>query len=370
MKVLLLLGALLSATPVAVFAQSDPICATPDLANDGWHVADPGAEGMDNDRLCSIGVHFVGKKVHAVVVARHGVLVYEHYFTAEDPPQLGLVTFDANTTHTLRSVSKSVVSLVLGIAIGKGQIGDLDQPVLPMLVGYQDLRTPERDRITLRHLLTMTQGLAWDQESYKYGDFRNDETSMAQSPDPIRYVFGRAIAEPPGTTFKYSSASAQVIARLLRQATGQQIDALARATLFEPLGITDFDWRITRSGEPSASGGLWLRARDALKIGQLVLDRGAWQGHQVVPAGWIEAATSSEGSHLAFYGYQFWLGHSPFREGTVAWAAAFGLGGQRIYIVPSLDLAVVVFAGLYGESAQESKVEPVLNDFVLPAVTE
>jgi CubicO group peptidase (beta-lactamase class C family) len=368
MKVLLLLGALLAATPVAASAQSNPICATPDQANDGWHVADSGAEGMDNDRLCGIGVHFAGKKVHAVLVARHGVLVYEHYFTAEDPPQLGLVTFDANTKHGLLSISKSVVSLVLGVAIGNGQIGDLDQPVLPMLVGYQDLRTPERDRITLRHLLTMTQGLAWEQDSYKYGDFRNDETVMAQSPDPIRYVFSRPIAEPPGTTFKYSAASAQTIARLLRQVTAQPIDALARTTLFEPLGITDFEWRITRSGEPLASGGLWLRPRDALKIGQLVLNRGAWHGRQVVPAGWIDAATSSEGSHSVFYGYQFWLGHSPFRESTVAWAAAAGRGGQRIYIVPSLDLTLVVLAGLYEASAQDAQVRPVLDDFVLPAV--
>jgi CubicO group peptidase (beta-lactamase class C family) len=101
-----------------------------------------------------------------------------------------------------------------------------------------------------------------------------------------------------------------------------------------------------------------------------VLNRGAWQGRQVVPAGWIEAATSSEGSHLASYGYQFWLGHSPFRESTVAWAAAEGYGGQRIYIVPSLDLAVVVPAGLYEVSAQDAQMRPVLNDFVLPAVKD
>ncbi len=106
-----------------------------------------------------VAVGLAGKNVHAVLVARHGVLVYERYFTGEDPPQLGPVTFDANTKHNLRSVSKSVVSLVLGIAIGKGQIGDLDQPVLPMLVGYKDLRTPELDRITLWHLLTMTHGV-------------------------------------------------------------------------------------------------------------------------------------------------------------------------------------------------------------------
>jgi CubicO group peptidase (beta-lactamase class C family) len=364
MKILLLLAALLA--PASV--QCDPVCATPEQASDGWRVADPGAEGMDKDRLYRIGPRFAGKNVHAVLVARHGVLVYERYFTGEDPPQLGSVTFDANTKHDLRSVSKSVVSLVLGIAIGKGQVGDLYQPVLPMLVGYQDLRTPELDRITLRHLLTMTQGLAWDQEDYKYGDFRNDETEMGWSPDPIRYVFTRPIVEPPGVWFRYSSASAQIVARLLRQATGQPLDALARTTLFEPLGITDFDWRTVRSGEPSAYAGLRLRPRDVLKIGQLVLDHGVWQGRQVVPADWIEAATSPQ--LVAFYGYQFWLGHSPSRKGTVAWAAAKGLGGQRIYIVPSLDLAVVVLAGLYKENAQDVQVLPVLDDFVLPAVRE
>ena len=360
MKVLLLLGTLLAATPVAASAQPDPKCATPNRANDGWHIADPGAEGMDNDRLCSIGVHFVGKG-DAVLVARHGVLVYEHYFTAEDPPQLGLVTFDANTTHTLRSVSKSVVSLVLGIAIGNGQ----DQR--PRSAGGADaggISGPADAGARSHHVAAFADhdaGARLEQEATSTGDFRNDETTMGQSPDPIRYVFSRPIADPPGTTFRYSSAAAQTIARLLRQVAGQPIDTLARATLFEPLGITDFDWRKTRSGEPSAYAGLWLRARDALKIGQLVLDRGAWQGHQVVPAGWIQAATSSEGSHLAFYGYQFWLGHSPFREGTVAWAAAKGNGGAAHLHCAIARSRHCHIGRLYDESAQDAQVRPVLN---------
>ena len=372
-----LLAILLAVTPAAALAQSTPPpdCGTPAALADGWDVADPDAVGLDRATLCGIGPRFQGwteANVHSVLVVRHGKLVYERYFTGTDELQgrsLGSVTFDAARQHDLRSITKSVVSLLLGIAIGKGQIAGVDQPVMKLLPEYADLRTTEKDRITLRDLLTMSQGLVWN-EDLPYSDPNNDEENMDNAPDPVRYTLSRPVERPPGQLFNYSGGSAIVISRLLREATGQTVDALARTELFEPLGITEFDWRPIASGEPAAASGLRLRPRDTVKLGQLVLRHGVWHGNQVVSADWIEAATTPHinATQLWFYGYQFWLGRSLIHEREVDWAFGQGLGGQRLFIVPAFDLVVLVHAGLYHSQIQGLVPLTVLNRYVLAAV--
>jgi CubicO group peptidase (beta-lactamase class C family) len=364
---------------LAPIARSDPTpdCGVPTAMNDGWEVASPAVSGLDPATLCGIGRRFQAwteANVHSVLVIRHGKLVYERYFTGEDErlgQSIGTIKFDAATKHDLRSITKSVVSLVLGIAIGKGQIASIDQPVLPLLPEYADLRSPEKDRITLRDLLTMSQGLAWN-EDLPYSDPNNSEEQMDDAPDPVRYTLSRPVETPPGAVFNYSGGSAIIIGRLLRKATGQTIDALARTELFEPLGITDFEWLPVASGEPAAASGLRLRPRDTAKLGQLVLDHGAWHGKQVVPADWIAAATAPHinAQLLWFYGYQFWLGRSLVHGREVEWALGLGYGGQRLFIVPALDLVVLVHAGLYHSSIQGMVPLIVLNRYVLPAIKE
>ena len=338
-------------------------------------MAAPDAAGLDPATLCGIEPRFkawTAADVHSVLVIRHGKLVYEQYFTGEDesighPP--GKVPFNAGTPHDLRSITKSVVALVLGIAIGKGRIAGIDQPVLPQFPEYADLRTPEKDRITLRHLLTMSQGLIWN-EDLPYSNPANSEIQMDRSADPVRYALAPPVEAPPGTAYNYSGGSATIIAALLRKATGQPLDTLARTELFEPLGIADFEWVHLPSGEPSAALGLRMRPRDLAKIGQLVLEHGAWHGRQVVPANWIAAATSPQinGQQLYFYGYQSWLGRSLVHGRVVDWAAGVGYGGQRLFIVPALDLVVLVHAELYSGFTQSVAPLIVLNRYVLPAV--
>jgi CubicO group peptidase (beta-lactamase class C family) len=284
---------------------------------------------------------------------------------------LGTVTFDASTKHDLRSVTKSVVSLLLGIGIGRGQIASIDQSVLAMLPEYADLRTAEKDRITLRDLLTMSQGLKWN-EDLPYSNPANNETQMDDAPDPVRYTLSQPVDTPSGQVFTYSGGSAVIIGRLLRQATGKPLDVLAREELFEPLGITDFEWLPIASGEPGAASALRLRPRDTAKIGQLILDHGAWHGTQIVPAAWIADATRPHinASLLWFYGYQFWLGRSLLKDREIHWAVGLGYGGQRLFIIPELDLVVLVHAGLYQSSSQSAVPLSVLNRYVLPAARE
>jgi CubicO group peptidase (beta-lactamase class C family) len=358
-------------------AQAQTDCGRPSAGADRWPVAAPESVGFAGTTLCPM-VKWLddGKqsKVHAVLVARHGTLVFEAYFSGNDEhwgQAVGEVAFGPETKHDERSVTKGVVALVLGIAIDRGWVKGVDEPVLSFFPEYADLRTPEKDRITLRHLLTMSAGLEWHELDTPYTADANSENRMDNASDPYRYALEQKVVAPPGQVWNYSSGSSEVIGGVLRKATGKPLDELARVLLFEPLGIADVEWYPYAQGNPGAAGGLRLRPRDLAKIGQLVLQRGAWNGAPVVPAAWIEAATAPQitGPDRPSYGYQFWLGRSLVDGRTVDWTMAPGLGGQRLFIVPAFDLVVVVNAGLYKSplQVQSGVTMTILNRYMLAA---
>jgi CubicO group peptidase (beta-lactamase class C family) len=371
-----LFAALLLLTSVTAIAQTKPDCDAPGKLDDGWTVSRPGEQGLDPSLICSIGSQLDAWKeanVHAVVVVRHGTLVYEAYFTGEDENwgrKLGRVTYKADMVHDLRSVTKSLTSLVIGIAVDRGWIKDLDAPVLSFFPEYADLRTPEKDRITLRHLLMMSTGLVWDEDT-PYSDPDNDETQMYKAPDPYRYVLERPVGRPPGRVFNYVTGAPTLLGAVVHKVTGRQYDAVAREVLFDPLGISQVEWTYFDNGDLMAGGGLRLRPRDLAKIGQLVLAHGVWNGQQIVPAAWIEQSTAPRlnAYSMYFYGYQWWLGRSLLDGRQVDWIAGRGYGGQRLIIVPSEDVVMVVMAGHYDSSPlQEIAAVNLLNRNVLPAI--
>ena len=309
--------------------------------------------------------------MHAVLVVRRGKLVFEHYFAGDDDRLGRNVAFGPETKHDERSVTKSVTALVLGIAIDRGWVKSVDEPVLSFFPEYADLRTPERDRITLRHLLMMSAGLEWHEDDVPYTDDANSENRMDSAADPYRYALAQPVVAPPGKVWNYNSGSSEILGAVLRKATGKPLDALARTLLFEPLGITDVAWYDYTQGNPSAASGLRLRPRDLAKIGQLVLQHGAWNGVQIVPAAWVDAATTAQITNPGHtsYGYQFWLAHAEVDGRPVDWVMASGLGGQRIFVVPALDLVLVINADLYKSDIplQVSVVLTILNQYVLKA---
>ena len=289
--------------------------------------------------------------VHSVLVARGGKLVFERYFSGADEVRnrrIGKATFDADTLHDLKSVSKSVASLVLGIAIDRGLIGSLEQPVFSFFPELSDLRTSEKDRIRLSHVLAMSMGLKWEEATPATGDDNNDEARMHRARDPCRYVLGLEATAPPGREFFYNTGALTLLSAVIRKATGRTLDEFAQASLFEPLGIARVEWSRVK-GDSDAGGGLRLRPRDMAKIGQLVLAGGRWNDRQIVSKAWIDASTTPrvEATGLYFYGYLWWLGRSFTKGREVHWIAALGRGGQSIRIVPELDLVVVVTAGYY-----------------------
>lgn len=174
--------------------------------------------------------------LHGVIVVRHGKLAFEHYFRGFGLKALngpGIIDFNATTTHDLRSMTKSVTALVLGVAIDHGIIADVDQSVLSFFPDYADLRTPERDRITIRHLLTMSMGVAWSDDA----PYTNENT-LNTSLEPYRYVLSLPVVEPAGSVWNYSGGATALIGGILGRATGKRFDLLAAALLFDPLGIS------------------------------------------------------------------------------------------------------------------------------------
>ncbi|WP_245324553.1 serine hydrolase [Bradyrhizobium sp. AT1] len=289
--------------------------------------------------------------VHAVLVARGGALVFERYLTGSDEINdrpIANASFDADTLHDMKSVAKSVASLALGIAIDRGLIAGVDEPIFSFFPELSDLRSPEKDRILLSHALTMSLGLKWVEATPSTGNYDNDESRMHMARDPCRYVLGLPMTTPAGQDFFYNTGALTLVSAIVRKAVGKPLDEFAREALFEPLGITRYEWTRVK-GDTNAGGGLRLRPRDMVKIGQLVLAGGRWNDRQIVSKAWIDASTRPrlEATGPYFYGYLWWLGRSLHGGREIHWDAALGRGGQSIRIVPELDLVVAVTAGYY-----------------------
>jgi CubicO group peptidase (beta-lactamase class C family) len=341
--------------------------------------AAPESVGIDGGALAKLADAIRAGKysnIHGLLVVRSGKLVAEEYFSGDDErrgQKLGNVRFDAGTLHDLRSVTKSVTSALFGIAVASGAIRDLDAPVLSYFPEYQDLRTPERLQIRLRDLLSMASGLEWDEASRPYGDPLNSETAMDAASDRCRYVLSRPIAARPGEKFRYSGGDTLLLAAVIERATKLRLDKYAEQVLFGALGIERYEWISYPDGTPIAASGLRLLPRDIAKFGLLYLQRGQWHGTQVVPESWVKASATAQVrvSDRPFgfqnYGYQWWLGAAR-NEAHTPWIMAVGHGGQRIMLIPSLDLVLVMTAGMYGNRAQTDITFEILLDGVLPAV--
>src|SRR5258707_15016059 len=358
------LGLLVALAPwriAAVQAQTAVVCGAPLPLEDGWRIDTPDAAGFDRSRLCGLADRLQdADDVHSVVVARHGRLIFERYFAGYDEPwghDDKRYEFDATMKHDMRSVSKSVVSLLAGIAIDRGLIQGVDAPVLQFFPELASAAPEGWMAVRLRDVLTMSSGISWD-ENRPWTDPKNDEPHLGSETDPMRYILSKPIATPPGTQWNYNGGGVDLLGAIIARQSKQPLDVFAREALFAPLGITDFEWQTYQNGKISAAAGLRLRPRDATKIGQLMLNKGAWQGAQIVPADWIEQSTRPRFQAIGyfgglfFYGRFWWLGRTLSGEREVPWISAMGLGGQRIFIVPSLDLVVVSTSGLYASARQ------------------
>ncbi len=349
-------------------------CAAPVVLDVGWQTAEPEASGFDAAALCAALERVAGdaSNIHGVVVERRGRLVAELYRRGKDKSIWSLFAretdFAPTVLHDLRSVSKSVVDLLVGIARQQGKVHVAASP-LAYYPSYADLRSPERDAITVEHLLTMSSGLEWHESVTSYGTLANDETRLYWDWKPYRYVLSRPIAAKPGTQFNYNGGGTAVLADIVVRATETSLRDFARTALFEPLGIHEWEWVADPWLRPLAFAGLRMRPRDLARIGRMVLAHGEWQGRQVVPADWV---AESLRPHMAAgdglgYGYQWWTGTIDREGKKLAWSAGFGNGGQRLFVVPELDLTVVITAGAYNDPQIQRAVTEIFRQ-ILAAV--
>jgi CubicO group peptidase (beta-lactamase class C family) len=347
-----------------------------------WSVVAPEEAGFDRAALCAVLEDAADEEaaLHALLVVRGGRLVAELYRTGPDSSLADYyavgpareVAFGVDVLHDVRSISKSVVGLLFGVVAAQGRLPGLASPALASFPELADLRTPERDAVTIEQLLTMSSGLDWSE--WTNGPLTSDETRLLWKAEPVRFLFDRPFAAAPGTRFEYNGGATAALAELIVRATGRRLLDVARDELFAPLGIARLEWTTDLRDRPLAYAGLRLRPRDMAKLGRLLLEGGRWRGRQIVPEAWVadslrahvEVGEFSVGPGTSGYGYHWWTGATPRHGRPVAWSAGAGLGGQRILVVPELDLCVVFTAGEYGWH-EVARIEMRLFEAILSA---
>jgi hypothetical protein len=266
---------------------------------------------------------------------------YNYFDSALHPYKQG------SEMHSVQSITKTITSIVFGVAITRDDFrAPLDTPVLNWFDETKVLNIDDRKRrMTLRHVLTMTTGLEWE-EKVPYADKRNDSSKMEGMDDWVAYAINKPMVSEPGKDFNYSSGASQLLAHIFLRETGTEIDAYAGEHLFAPLGI-NYHWKRSYDGTTDTEGGLFMSGTDLIKIGHLILDDGVWNGKQIVSKSWIKDSLASSvpenKADKAFsYGFQWWLYHRP-DNGRIVWTSA-GMGGQMLLIFPEERIVATVLS--------------------------
>ncbi|MGD8998681.1 MAG: serine hydrolase [Anaerolineae bacterium] len=292
---------------------------------EGWRASTPEEQGFDSGKLAE-GLQAVQEdniNLDSLLIIRNGYVVLDAY----------LYPYDNTIPHKLASVTKSVMTTLIGIAVDQGTM-ELDQP----MVSFFSDRTIDnldalKEQVTVRHLVSMRNG-------FESGCLSRDEptlNAMRANPDWIQAALDRKMVREPGTSFCYDSPGMHLLSAILQEATGMTALEFARENLFEPLGIREAFWQSDPQGYTHGWGDLYLKPRDAAKIGYLWLNNGAWEGKQIVSASWVAdsvKAVSRAGDDG--YGYGWWVAEDSY--------FASGRGGQHIRVYPALNAIVVTTA--------------------------
>ncbi|MFW9768723.1 MAG: serine hydrolase domain-containing protein [Candidatus Thorarchaeota archaeon] len=301
---------------------------------DEWRVTTPEEQGLDFNTLNRIDevIDENDIEVDSVIIVKGGYIVYEKYYNY----------WTQYMAHTIQSCTKSFMSALIGIAIDKGYINNVSQPILDFFPNYTiDNWDSRKENITLFHCITMSTGLEFHEVDIPYEDPANDLFEMYRRPDMWEYVLDRPMQYDPGTHWSYNSGGIELLGGVIEQATGYSVADFAEEFLFDPIGIDYFSWwTVPASGQYGCGGGLHLQPRDMARFGYLYLNEGNWNGTQVVSLEWVNESTQMyfDTGGWYQYGYTWWgVPEQPFYEAT-------GHYEQKIYILPEQDI-VCVFTG-------------------------
>jgi CubicO group peptidase (beta-lactamase class C family) len=343
----------------------------------GWPTASAAESGLSDARLRSLDAAVrsgVFKKIGSVLIARHGKLAYEGYFDGNGDR-------DAATLRDTRSATKSVTDVLIGIAIDEHKVSGVNARVLEMLPEHaRRIQNPDlrKSEITVEDFLTMSSPLEcddWNDAS------RGNEERMYLVEDWAQFILdlpirgrmhaGEQVEAPPyGRYFSYCTGGVFTLSEVLEKATGTRTDRYASEKLFRPLGITNVEWFYSPMNIPQTGGGLRLTSRDLLKIAQLYLDGGQWQGKRIVSEEWVRRSTRPHAriDEATEYGYLWWL--KSFKSSEKNYPAFFmsGNGGNKVVAIPELDMTVVITSTNYNTHGMHEQTEKILTDYVLAAV--
>lgn len=355
-----------------------------------WPISTPAAEGLDARVIDAIHADISRGKyglIDKFLLIRHGKVVANHQYKQNyDSIALhydtvpGMFNYDdpewhpyykRTDLHSLQSVTKSVTSVALGIAIDEGHLPDVKIHPMELFAGYkQDFTDPRRKAITLEDLLTMRSGIDWNES----GSYENDNNScivMERSNAWIQYVLSQPMREPPGTKWEYNSGVSVLLGKLVGISTGRRVDVWTDEKLFKPLGITRYFWKTTPDNEVDTEGGLYLCAEDLARIGYLFLNNGKWGDKQIVSEQWVRKSISPVVPDIipanqradSGYGYQWWI---PSTKPFIF--ACNGYGGQFLMVAPEYDLIAVFNGWNIHDHRYPLSSFNALKDRIIPAV--
>ncbi|HEX2394250.1 MAG TPA: serine hydrolase [Bacteroidales bacterium] len=334
--------------------------------------------GMDSILLRMIDTAVINgtyPNIHSLLIARNNKLIYEKYWPGKDEKwatDIGIAVHEKDSLHDIRSISKSVVSACIGIALQQGKIKNVNQKVFDFFPEYSKYDSGLKSLLTIQHLLSMTSGLIWNEE-VPYTNPQNSEVRMIYSGNPIEYVLSQPMDVEPGKRWKYNGGTTQLLAEIIEKTTGKRIDKFAEEYLFKPLGINRYEWFLYPETDiPAAASGLRLRSRDLLKFGLLYFNKGSWNNQQIVPAEWVEMSFRPQikMSNVVSYGYQFWLFDDTVMNKPVHVIACVGNGDQRILMDKENNLVIVATAGNYNIWNIENDVNELARNYIYPALSD
>ena len=309
------------------------------------------------------------KQITSVVVARGDRVVYERYFD----------TAGAEALRNTRSATKTVTGMLVGAAVDRGLLR-AESPVLPFFKDRLPVANsdPRKNRITVEDFLTMSSLLECDDEN----EFsRGNEERMYLVEDWVKFTLDLPIKgfpdwqpkpeqSPYGRTWSYCTAGASTLGPLLERATKQSVPAFAQAVLFKPLGIESVKWQFQPLGSAMTGGGLQLRSRDLLKLGQLYLNNGRWQGHQVISEAWVRRSLSPH-AHArkdTDYGYLWWLQTFQVNGQNITTYGMYGTGGNKVYVLPVHGVVVVVTTTNFKVAGAGALTDQLFTSLIVPAL--
>jgi CubicO group peptidase (beta-lactamase class C family) len=356
----------------------------PENINDGFEVGSLAEVNIDSALIVeAVNSIHDGKysEVHSMLIFRDEKLVFEEYFDGhefeyESEHHHGeLVTWKRTTPHGVMSVTKSITSACVGIAIENGFIESVHQSIFDYLPEHQHLNTDGKDEITIEHLLTMTSGLQANEWLVPYSNLENDIVMTYQAEDPIAYVLSKPLEYEPGEHFQYYGGANFVLGEIIKNATELNLDEFSGQYLFEPLGTAPCYWTQISDGVVDGAGGLRITPRDMTKVGVIFLNRGDWNGKRIVSEQWVDKSgtpfpgnswLNSWDDHWGMRGYSYsWWTHTFSRSGErIDMFYAGGWGGQYIMVAPELNTVVVFTGGNYTSYRPPFEI---LKEYILPA---